>query len=154
MKSLHLAWLALLPLAIFANEITYSQHIRPLWEQRCASCHGVNSPYLGEWQRNKEEHKRQMRGPRMDSYAELLHFIGWPQTGALVRQLDDGQQNGKGKAGGMYLYLGEDEAERQKNLALFKAWLGPDAWRANHWQAKKDMPAITKQELEQLRLAY
>lgn len=141
------------PLA-HAESVTYSQQIQPLWQARCAACHGSTSVYWGQWQQNKYAYKKQNKGPRMDSYAELLHFIGWPQTGSLMRQLDDGQSNGKGKPGGMYQHLGNDEAERQANLQLFKAWVGEDAWSGKHWQPKKDQPAISKQELERLKLAY
>ena len=137
-----------------AENITYSQHIQPLWQARCASCHGPSSVYWGEWQKHKDAYKKQNKGPRMDTYAELLHFVGWPQTGALVRQLDDGRSNGKGKAGGMYQHLGANDAERQANLQLFKAWVGVDAWSGKHWQPKKDLPGVSKSELERLKLAY
>ena len=149
-----LSLLSLLPAWSAAQVPTYQQDIRPLWVQRCSACHGAASPYWGEWQKSKDELKRQQIGPRMDTYAELLHFIGWPRTGALMRQLDDGTRNGRGKPGGMYPHLGATEAERQANLALFRAWVGEQAWSGKHWEAKDGQPGISKQELEALRLPY
>lgn len=137
-----------------AETITYSQHIQPLWQARCSSCHGASSVYWGEWQKNKNAYKKQNQGPRMDTYAELLHFIGWPQTGALTRQLDDGRSSGKSKPGGMYQYLGANETERQANLQLFKSWVGVDAWNGKHWQPKKGLPGVSKSELERLKVIY
>lgn len=137
-----------------AETVTYSQHIRPLWEARCATCHGSDSAHAGEWRLRKEEYKRQLKGPRMDSYAALLHFVGWPQSGALMRQLDDGRQTPNGKPGGMYRHLGDSEAERQENLQLFKAWVGEEAWTLKHWQPKKGQAALSREELARMQLAY
>jgi hypothetical protein len=64
----------------------------------------------------------------MDTYANLVAFVGWPDTGALMRRLDDGRNTKDGKPGNMYERLGADEAERQHNLALFKAWVGEGGW--------------------------
>lgn len=133
---------------------TYSQDIRPLWQARCSSCHGAASPYLGQWQAAKDDYKKRQIGPRMDSYAELLHFVGWPQSGALMRQLDDGTGNGKGKPGDMYRHLGDDETERQANLARFKRWLGPGAWSTAHLKPKKEQTGITLEQLLRIQAPY
>jgi cytochrome c553 len=114
--------------ASLAQDITYRKNIRALWEQKCNSCHGRNSPYLGEFNENKEKFTKLMAGPRMDTYADLVAYVGWPDTGALMRRLDDGKNTANNRPGNMYVYLGGDEAERQKNLALFKAWVGDGGW--------------------------
>ena len=111
-----------------ADDTTYRKHVRPLWEQKCAPCHGKNSPYLGEFNESKEKFTKSMAGPRMDTYADLIMYVGWPDTGAIMRRLDDGKSASSGKPGNMYAYLGADEAERQKNLTVFKAWVGEGAW--------------------------
>jgi hypothetical protein len=111
-----------------AGEVTYRKDIRPLWEQRCMGCHGEGSPTLAEFDENKDKYKALMRGPRMDTYAHLAAFVGWPDTGALMRRLDDGRNTKDGKPGNMYEHLGADEHERQRNLALFKAWVGEGGW--------------------------
>jgi hypothetical protein len=111
-----------------AQDVTYRKNIRALTEQKCMACHGKNSPTLGEFDENKDKFKAQMRGPRMDTYADLVTFVGWPDTGAIMRRLDDGANTKDGKPGNMYQYLGADDAERKKNLALFKAWVGEGAW--------------------------
>ena len=68
-----------------ADDVTYRKNIRPLWEQKCMPCHGKDSPYLAEFEENKEKFRTRMRGPRMDTYADLVAFVGWPDTGAVMR---------------------------------------------------------------------
>ncbi len=137
-----------------AEEITYRKHIRPLWETRCSQCHDSDAPYLGEFQEDKQRYIDQDLGPRMDTYADLLHFVGWPDTGAIMRRLDDGQNHPDGKPGNMYIYLGDTDQERQTNLEVFKAWIGPAAWNLNRWKQRGNAPAITKDQLERLKVAY
>jgi len=129
-----------------ANDVTYRKDIRPLWEAQCMACHGASSPSLAEFDENKDKYKARSRGPRMDSYAHLVAFVGWPDSGALMRRLDDGKHTKDGKPGNMYRYLGSDEAERQKNLALFKAWVGEDGW------VLKRFKELTREELGEMKV--
>ena len=46
----------------------------------------------------------------------------------------------------MYEYLGPGEAERQKNLALFKAWVGEDGW------VLKRFKELTREELGEMKV--
>jgi single heme cytochrome PccH len=140
--------------ASWAEDITYRKHIRPLWEQKCAACHGADAPNIGDFDENKKKFEAMMKGPRMNSYADLIIFIGWPDTGAIMRRLDDGKGAAGGKAGNMYQYLGGTEEERQKNLDLFKEWVGKDAWKLNRWQARGKVPAITKEEMDKIKVKY
>lgn len=112
----------------FAAEVSYRNDIRPLWQEKCMACHGETAPSLAEFDENKEKYKQLSLGPRMDTYTNLIAFVGWPDTGALMRRLDDGTNTKDRKPGNMYENLGSDEAERQKNLALFKAWVGEGGW--------------------------
>ena len=48
----------------------------------------------------------------------------------------------------MYATLGVTEEERQKNLALFKAWIGQEAW------VLKKQDTITKEELARIKAKY
>jgi hypothetical protein len=137
-----------------ADEVTYRKDIRPLWVEKCGACHGADAPYYGDFKDAKDDFVAQELGPRMDTYADLIFFIGWPDTGAVMRRLDDGKNHADGKAGNMYEYLGDDEAERQRNLAIFKAWVGPDAWKMNRWSDRGDVPGITKEELGRLLIKY
>jgi hypothetical protein len=136
------------------EEVTYRKHIRPLWESRCADCHGAKSPYYGAFSESKDRFVENDMGPRMDTYADLIYFIGWPDTGALMRRLDDGKLTEDRKPGNMYDHLGDNEAERQKNLKIFKAWVGEDAWNLKRWNARGAVPGITKEELSKLKLKY
>lgn len=135
-------------------DVTYRKDIKPLWEKACASCHGAQSPYFGEFVEDKEKYVKSLKGPRMDTYADLIYFVGWPDTGALMRRLDDGKNAKEGKPGNMYQYLGKSEEERQENLHLFKAWVGEGAWFHNRLNAKGDVPGITKEDLSKLKLKY
>ena len=65
-----------------------------------------------------------------------------------MRRLDDGKNAKDGKPGNMYTTLGATEAERQKNLARFKEWIGKDAWTL------KRRDAITKEELARIQAKY
>lgn len=140
--------------AALAQDVTYRKDIRPLWQEKCAACHGAGAPYLGEFEENQKKFTEQMKGPRMDTYADLIFFIGWPDSGAIMRRLDDGSGGKSGKPGNMYQYLGASDAERQKNLKLFKDWIGPGAWTQKRWKARGDVPAISREELDAMRVKY
>jgi hypothetical protein len=71
-----------------------------------------------------------------------------------MRRLDDGKSAAGGKPGNMYQYLGTTEEERQKNLNLFKEWVGKDAWKFNRWEARGKVPAITKEEMDKIKVKY
>ena len=131
-----------------AQQATYRKDIRPLWEAKCVACHGRDSPYLVEFEENAAKYKAMGKGPRMDTYADLLFFVAWPDTGAIMRRLDDGKNAKDGKPGNMYVFLGATEGERQKNLALFKAWVGKDSW------SPKRPDAVTKEELARIEAKY
>ncbi len=135
-------------------EVTYRKDIRPLWEQKCSVCHNASAPYLGDFEENKKKFEALLKGPRMDTYADLVFFVGWPDSGALMRRLDDGKSAGDGKPGNMYQNLGVTEEERQKNLNLFKQWVGTDAWKFNRWEARGKVPAITKQDMDKIKVKY
>lgn len=129
-----------------AEEVTYTKHIRPLVEARCSACHGGDSPEYPEFKADARRYEAESKGPRLDGHTYLGYFAGWPDTGALMRRLDDGKARKDGKPGNMYEHLGDTEAERQRNLALFKAWVG-------HWTLKR-WPEVTKEELGRLKLKY
>ena len=144
LRPLLLSTLTLSP-AVLADDVTYRKDIRPLWEQQCMTCHGASSPNLAEFEENKEKYKTLSRGPRMDTYASLAAFVGWPDSGAIMRRLDDGKHTSDGKPGNMYQYLGADEAERQRNLTLFKAWVGEGGW------VLKRFEEISREELGRIK---
>ena len=140
--------------ASWAQDISYRKNIGPLVAQKCLACHGAGSPYLGEFQENPKKFEAILKGPRLDTYADLIMLVGWPDTGALMRRLDDGKNASDGKPGNMYQNLGATEEERQKNLKLFKEWVGKDAWKLNRWQARGTVPAITREDLDKIKVKY
>ena len=104
--------------------VTYEKDVRPVISNRCVSCHGSDAPTIDEFERNKEGFKQQNKGPRMDTYANLMIFVNGKETGALMRRLDDGKSTKDGNPGNMYDALGGTDAERSENLELIKKWVG------------------------------
>jgi len=130
----------------WADEITYRKHIKPIFEAKCIVCHGVGSPEHPEFKGDKEKYEKVLKGPRMDTYTHMIYFVGWPDTGAVMRRLDDGKSAKDGKPGNMYQYLGGTEEERQKNLKFFKEWVGN--WTLKRWNE------ISKEELGGIKVKY
>lgn len=139
----------------WAAEATYTKDIKPLVEGKCAACHGAASPTLAEFLLDQKKYTAAMKGPRIDSYADLVMLIGWPDTGAIMRRLDDGKNAlAGGKPGNMYQYLGGTDEERQTNLQTFKAWVGPEGWVLNRFKARGNVPGISKEQLEKVLVKY
>lgn len=131
----------------WSEEVTYRKHIKPLFEAKCGMCHGADA--APEYYAFKEEQAKWMsqgKGMRMDTYSHLLFYTAWPDTGALMRRLNDGKEVKDGKPGNMYQHLGGTEEERQQNLKLFKEWVG--AWTLKRWKE------ITKEEIEGIKVKY
>ena len=137
-----------------AADLTYRNTIAPLFKAQCAECHGDSAPTLAEFNLEPEKYKKEKLGPRTSNYADLLQLVGWPDTGALMRRLDDGSNTADKKPGNMYKNLGETDAERAANLKLVKAWLGEEAWNLNRWAKRGDVPAITKEQLDKIQAKY
>jgi hypothetical protein len=83
---------------------------------------------------------------RMDTYSHLVFFTAWPDTGSLMRRLNDGKGTSDGKPGNMHNHLGANDEERQRNLKIFKEWVGN--WTLKRWNE------ITKEELDGIRVKY
>lgn len=132
--------------AASATEVTYSQQIQPLVAARCIACHGADAPEYPAFKKDKDAWVAKGIGPRMDTYAHLIYYTGWPDTGALMRRLDDGANTKDNKPGNMYQYLGADEAERQASLVLFKDWVG-------NWTHQR-FDALTKDDLAGIKIPY
>lgn len=148
MKSTAMAALLLILASSVATaaDVTWSQQIKPVIDARCASCHGADAPEYPAFKKEKDAWLAKGNGPRMDTYSHLIYYTGWPDTGALMRRLDDGANSKDGKPGNMYQHLGDSEAERQANLALFKTWVG-------NWTLKK-FDALTKDDLAGIKIPY
>lgn len=139
-------------LSVSAQDLTWRADILPIVKANCIECHGADAPDFGEWML-WEDAKRKKDGPRLDQYANFMNHVVWPASGAVMRRLDDGSSTG-GKAGNMYKYLGETDAERAKNLKTIKTWLGEGAWNLNRFKARGDVPAVTKEQLEKIKAKY
>lgn len=137
-----------------ASDVTYRVNIAPLFKAQCAECHGDSAPTLADFNLDQEKFKKDKLGPRTSTYADLLQLVGWPDTGALMRRLDDGTSTADKKPGNMYKNLGETDAERAANFKLVKAWVGDEAWNLNRWAKRGEVSAITKEQLDKLQLKY
>ncbi|HSW63300.1 MAG TPA: hypothetical protein VLH56_08325 [Dissulfurispiraceae bacterium] len=130
-----------------AEQVTYTKDIKSVMEKQCLACHGSDAaPEYVAFKKDQAFWMKQGKGPRMDTYSHLVFYTAWQDTGALMRRLDDGKASGSGKPGNMYQYLGADEPERQKNLSLFKQWVGG-------WTLKR-LPDITKEEIAAIKVTY
>jgi hypothetical protein len=138
-----------------AQEVSYRSTIAPLWQSKCVACHGAQSPERADFLLDEKGYAAKSQGPRMDSYERFIAFIAWPDTGALMRRLDDGSSaHAGGKPGNMYRYLGANEAERAANLNRVKAWVGVGAWNLNRWEKRGDVPAVSKEQLQKISVKY
>jgi hypothetical protein len=142
--------LIVLAVPALAQERTWRTDVKPLVEAKCMECHGATAPEYNDWQLSGEA--KEKAGPRMDTYPHFMSFVVWPATGAIMRRLDDGKASGK--PGNMYEYLGADDEERGKNLLTIKDWLGEGTWNFNRWKVRKEIPGITKEQLEKIKAKY
>jgi hypothetical protein len=130
-----------------AEEITYRKDIKPIFDSKCSSCHGKDAaPEYYAFKEEKEKWLSKGQGMRMDTYSHLIFYTAWPDTGSLMRRLDDGRNTKDGKRGNMYQYLGSTEDERQKNLEIFRKWVGN--WTLKRWNE------ITKEEMDLIKVKY
>lgn len=126
----------------YAETVTYKGKIQTIMAAKCVACHGDNAPTLEDFKKDKERFKQMMKGPRMDTYENLVIFVNGKDAGALMRRLDDGKSKADGRPGNMYQYLGSTEDERQNNLSVFKKWVGS-------WNLKK-RAELTEEELNKI----
>ncbi len=136
------------PFVAGAQDVTYTKHIKPVFDTKCLACHGTASaPEYSAFKAEKEKWLAKGQGMRMDTYSHLIFYTAWIDTGSLMRRLDDGKSAAAdGKPGNMYAHLGATEEERQNNLKLFKAWVGN--WTLKRW---KD---ITKEDMDGIKVKY
>lgn len=125
-----------------AQDVKYRTHIKQIFNAKCLSCHGSTTPEYEEFNVEKDKWTKQGLGMKMDSYRQMVNFVVWPNTGAIMRRLDNGKNTKDGKPGNMYQYLGGTEEERQNNFSLFKQWVGL-------WTLKR-LPELTNQEILEL----
>lgn len=143
--------LTIIATQVFAENRTWRTDVQPVIAEKCGVCHGADAPEYNEW-RLLSKTERNDVAPRMDTYPHFMSYVVWPATGAMMRRLDDGKASGK--EGNMYQYLGDNAEERAENFTIIKQWLGDNAWNLNRWQARKDVPGITKKQLESIQAKY
>jgi hypothetical protein len=107
-----------------SGAVTYEKDIKKILADRCLACHGSDSPTMVDFKKDEEKFKKAMKGPKMDTYANLMVLVNGSSAGALMRRLDDGKNATNGKPGNMHGYLGGTDAEKAKNLEVFKKWVG------------------------------
>jgi mono/diheme cytochrome c family protein len=111
-------------LAAEKQAVTYENTIKKIIAGKCAACHGAGAPTLAEFEKDKDGWKKKSKGPSLNTYANVAVLVNGSDAGAIMRRLDDGKSAKDGKPGNMHVFLGGDDAERAKNLSLFKAWVG------------------------------
>ncbi len=151
--ALAVLFLCSLSTPVAAQDLTWRKDIQPLIKEQCGGCHGASAPSYEEWNLDRKNFEGRMIGPRMDNYADFMRHVVWPATGSVERRLDDGK-NAEGKPGNMHGFLGTTDADRARNLATLKNWLGEGAWNLNRWEARGSVPAITKEQLDRIKARY
>lgn len=121
---------------------TYDKDIKKIISEQCLSCHGSDAPTMEEFKKDQEKFKKAMKGPRADTYANLMVMVNGSDTGALMRRLDDGKNAANGKPGNMYDYLGQTDGERAKNLEVIKKWIGGWTLKRNKDITEEERKAI------------
>lgn len=125
-----------------AQSVTYENTVKKILAERCMGCHGAGAPTLAEFGKDKEGWKKKMKGPRIDSYANLIILVNGSDAGAFMRRLDDGKNTKDGKPGNMYVWLGGSDTERAQRLAVVKQWVG-------NWSLKRRKD-LTEAELQSI----
>jgi cytochrome c553 len=151
-----------LALPAMAADVTYRKDVAPMLHTYCAECHSAKaeSPSMAEFKLDEEKYKKDKLGPRTDTYEHLLQLVNGNSAGAFMRRMDDGTSPySGGKPGNMYLYLCEKDnkdnnAECAANLKILKAWVGEGGWNLNRMSARGDVPALTKEQMDKLKLKY
>jgi len=118
------------------KNVTYEKDVKKIISDRCLSCHGGDAPTMEAFKKDEAGFKKAMKGPKADTYANLMVMVNGSDTGALMRRLDDGKNTNEGKPGNMNKFLGGTEQERAANLTVIKDWVG--GWTLKR---KKDISA-------------
>ena len=137
------AFVAGAAIAAGKDEVTYEKDVKEIISARCLFCHGSNAPTIEEFDKDKEGFKGKMKGPRIDTYSNLMALVNGSDTGALMRRLDDGKNAKDGNPGNMNKYLGATDEEKAKNLGVIKRWVGG-------WTLKRKKE-ITEDELKAIK---
>jgi hypothetical protein len=153
---------AVVALPAVAADVTYRNDVAPMMKKYCAECHSekAGAPSMADFNLDQEKYKKEKVGPRSDTYEHLLQLVNGKSTGAFMRRLDDGTSPyAGGKPGNMYKYLCEQEnkdnnAECAANLLILKAWVGEGGWNLNRMSARGDVPALTKEQMDKVKVKY
>jgi len=123
-------------------DVTYENSVKKIIGERCLNCHGKGAPSMEEFKKDEAAWKKKMKGPSLATYSDVMVMVNGSDTGAMMRRLDDGSNTG-GKKGNMYNYLGKNDADRAKNHAVIKEWIGG-------WTLKKKKD-VTEAELKAIK---
>lgn len=129
--------------SVAEEKVTYEKDIKKIITEKCISCHGSDAPTLDEFKKDKEGFTKKMKGPKLDTYKNVMIMVNGDDAGAVMRRLDGGKNTKDGKPGNMHQYLGGTDAEKAKNLETFKNWVGS-------WNLKKK-PDITPEEAKAIK---
>lgn len=124
-------------------DVTYEKDVKKIISEKCLFCHDSDAPTMEVYKKDEAGFKKVMKGPRIDTYANLMVVVNGSDTGALMRRLDDGKSIKDGKPGNMYSYIGGTEVEKAANLKVIKDWVGG-------WTLKR-AKEITQGELKAIR---
>jgi mono/diheme cytochrome c family protein len=129
-----------------AQSVTYENTVKKIFAERCAACHISGAPSLAEFGKDQEAWKKKMKGPKLDTYENVMMLVKGSDAGAMMRRLDDGKNTKDGKPGNMYNYLGNNPAERAARLDTMKKWVGSWNLKRRKELSEAELAAITAPE--------
>src|SRR4030042_480282 len=77
-------------LAAGKDGVTYEKDVKKIISERCLSCHGSDSPTMEAYKKDEAGFKKAMKGPRIDTYANLMVMVNGSDTRAPRRRVGDG----------------------------------------------------------------
>jgi hypothetical protein len=129
-----------------AQSVTYENTVKKIIAERCAACHISGAPSLAEFGKDQEGWKKKMKGPKLDTYENVMMLVKGSDAGAMMRRLDDGKNTKDGKPGNMYNYLGKDAHDRAERLEKVKKWVGSWSLKRRNELSEAELAAITAPE--------
>ena len=129
-----------------AQPVTYENSVKKIFAERCGNCHINGAPSLAEFDKDKEGWTKKMKGPKLDTYENVMILVKGSDAGALMRRLDDGKNTKDGKPGNMYNFLGNNGTERAARLDTMRKWVGSWSLKRRKELSEAELAAITAPE--------
>ena len=137
-----------------AQDLTWTKDIQPLIKAKCGMDHGASAPRYEDRNADRKNFEAKKIGPRMDNYADFMRHVVWPATGSLARQPRRWDDRRVARRATCSRSSARPKPTGRRTSRRFKAWLGDGAWNLNRWEARDNVPAVTKAQLDKVKAKY